>query len=105
MDDGAGVFQKGSDVSSVQLLEVITVDSLKGPFDYIEETEALLCSQRVMMYEKEVGCNPNSQIFLEVERGNVTYFGAIVDDESIRRGASKGPMSALGVVDVKVLRD
>ena len=30
MDDGAGVFQKGSDVSSVELLEVITADSWKS---------------------------------------------------------------------------
>ena len=105
MDDGAGVFQKGWDVSSVELLEVITADSCKGPFDHIEKTKALLRSQRVMMFEREVGCDPNTQIFLKVERGDVTCLGAIVDDESIRRGASKGHMSALGVVDGKVPRD
>ena len=64
-----------------------------------------LCSQRVMIFEREVGCDPNTQIFLEVERGDVTCLGAIVDDESIRRGASKGHMSALSVVDGKVPRD
>ena len=105
MDDGVGVFQKGSDVSRVQLLEVITADSWKGPFDHIEKTKALLCSQRVMMFEREVGCDPNTQIFLQVERGDVTSLCVIVDDESIRRGASKGHMSALSVVDGKVPRD
>ena len=57
------------------------------------------------MFEREAGCNPNTQIFLEVERGDVTCLGAIVDDESIRPGASKGHMSALSVVDGKVPRD
>ena len=84
MDDGAGIFQKGSDVSIVQLFEVITADSWKGSFDHIEKTKAFLCSQRVMMFEREVGCDPNTQIFLEVERGDVTCLGAIMDDESIR---------------------
>ena len=49
--------------------------------------------------------HPNTQIFLEVERGDVTCLGAIMDGESIRRGSSKGHMSALSVVDGKVPRD
>ena len=84
MDDGAGVFQKRSGASSVQLLEVITADSWKGSFDHIEKTKALICSQRVMMFEGGAGCNADTQIFLEVELGDVTCLGAIVDDESIR---------------------
>ena len=58
-----------------------------------------------MMFEREVGCNPSTQIFREVKRGDVTCLGNIVDNESIRRCASDGHMSALGVVDEKVPRD
>ena len=83
MDEKAGVFQKKLDLSSVHLPEVITTDSWKSPFDHFWNTKALLCSQRA-------GCNRNTQIFVEVERVDVTCLGNIVDDESIRLGAYKG---------------
>ena len=57
------------------------------------------------IFKRTAGCNPNTQIFLEVKRGDDTCHGTIVDDESIRQGASQGHMSALGVVYRKVSRD
>ena len=59
------------------------VDLWKGPFDHIENGETLLCSQSVVMYEEQAGCDSNTQVLLEVESRNVICRGTVVDDRAV----------------------
>ena len=57
------------------------------------------------MSERKAGCHANTQVFSVFKHGNFTCLVTFADDGSIRRGASKGHMSAPGVFDGKVPRD
>ena len=56
------------------------------------------------MCEKQAGCDPNTQVLLEVESRNVVCRGTVEDEQTVPWGTSKLGMGARGVVYGKAPR-
>ena len=88
MDGRADRFQEYLSISSVRLLKIVETGLVRGLFTHVQNGEGFLSSQSVVMCERSDGCNPNTKIPFEVNRGKVNIHGSIMVDQAIRPCAS-----------------